>query len=404
MDILQNIKDQSLQIVESYIALTQINSTNWRSTCPFHDSNNNTTLSVVKMNNGKIIIKCFSEDCINSNIFAFVAKMENLDCSTQFKEVMKIAGSKVGITITDTNSGIGKTLINTENRKSHIFESNIFIPQNKFAIEYLKTRGITEEDIREHRIGLAEHGDLKGRVTFPYTKNSQILGFTARTLIDDPEKFKNSKQSQIFDKSELLWGLDHSQLAIQKTHEVTIVEGVMDFFAYKRIGIHTVSPVTDKISEGHAKTLHALFGDKLRVTLSLDGDEHGTLGTTKSAKELLKQQIYNISVVVYPSDVKDPGEFFEKGRMEELKKAHTQKISFTQWIADQYLKNCTNSGDTLQAITEAIKEVLPQKSEQQFPTLFLYAFFTDLANRSPLLPNGEEGATMIHDHWAVLHK
>lgn len=394
----REIKERALEVIQSYVSLKQVSSTNWRASCPFHGGKNPTSFSVW-YTNGDYVIKCHAQEgCVKGDVFEFVARMEgHHDLKTQFREVMKAAGDRCGVKVVDKKAKADplKPLYDVEERRCCFFEASIRDPSLKYIYRMLYARGVTRSDIVKHRIGLGGTGFFGGRITFPYIYRGKVLGFTGRTIYkDSPVKWLNSTDSGIFPKSDILWGVDYADEYIRRTKIAVITEGCFDFYAYRRIGVGSVSPVTNKMSEGHVRFLHDKYGAKLTVVMSFDVDERGIAGTIASVNLLWKYGIYDVSVVRYPNGIKDPGEFYEKYRkkgLRMLKKSFQNRVRFTEWFCERAFRDCKGVEDCMVALKDLQELLIEHRKNETLIAMFL----TDIANQCPLLPNGEEGARMV---------
>ena len=196
---------------------------------------------------------------------------------------------------------------------------------------YCKDRGLTEDDLETWGIGFAletgqptkdwaqnegineelmvdaglfgsssrqkEHGNkylyprFQGRLMFPiYDHRSRLCGFSGRII--DPEaktaKYLNTSETEVFKKSELIYGLNVAANAIAKGRKVVLVEGQLDVIACHRAGLgNTVACLGTAFGDDHRKLLEK-FADEL--TIMLDGDEPGLKATRKVIEEFLTNE------------------------------------------------------------------------------------------------------------------
>lgn len=154
------------------------------------------------------------------------------------------------------------------------------------AATYFKSRGFSEKDLLDS--GLVSERDKGGvydrfhhRVMFPIRdERGRMAGFGARVL--DPEdvpKFINSPQTVLFDKGQLLYGLDRARKLIREAEQAVIVEGYLDVIALHQAGFaNAISPM------GTALTEHQLYLLKRytrRIVLALDPDAAGDKATLR---------------------------------------------------------------------------------------------------------------------------
>ncbi len=141
-----------------------------------------------------------------------------------------------------------------------ILSGNKNNPEFRNALHYLKTRGITREDIVRYNIGYCETGEYSGMIIIPsYDDNGKLNFFTGRSYYKDATfKHKNPKVSKDIIGFELL---------INWNEPVTIVEGAFDAIAAKRNAI----PLFGKIILDKLKS--AIISNNVKtVYIALDSD------------------------------------------------------------------------------------------------------------------------------------
>ncbi len=226
------------------------------------------------------------------------------------------------------------------------------------AREYLKKRGITSETIQKFQVGVAgsQHDGLvqflanakapmdlardfglirasqktsgdydffRERVLFPLIDlRGRVCGFGGRILpsIDaKPSEYKlpkylNSAESDLFHKSNFLYGLYQAKLAIREEEVAIVVEGYFDVISLHQAGIeNVVAPCGTSLTEEHLKMLSRLAK---KVIVFFDQDEAGITATTKSMELGLKHGalLYGIR---FDSKL-DPDEFLLENPAEHL--------------------------------------------------------------------------------------
>jgi DNA primase len=110
--------------------------------------------------------------------------------------------------------------------------------------------------------------------------NGRMAGFGARALRDeDNPKYLNSPQNPLFDKGNLLYGLDKARKGIRTQNEAVIVEGYMDVIGLHQAGFaNAVSPMGTALSEQQLRQLKRL---STRIVLALDPDAAGDKATLR---------------------------------------------------------------------------------------------------------------------------
>ena len=210
-------------------------------------------------------------------------------------------------------------------------------PAGEPVREYLTSRGLREEVCHEFRLGLSPTGAklskgagekgftreelgaagllsrrggdyFERRLMFPLTDaRGRIVGFQARKLHEnDPlrGKYVNSPESELFRKSNVLYGLNLARAAISKEDRALVVEGNTDVIALRQAGVlPVVASMGTALTEAQLKELGRLTR---RLFLCFDSDAAGEDATLRGM-ELAAKQSFDVRVVALPSG-KDPAD------------------------------------------------------------------------------------------------
>lgn len=168
---------------------------------------------------------------------------------------------------------------------------------SKHVLKYLYDRGLTQKEIKDWMLGW--DGE---KITFPLIdKYRNVIGFTRRWLnvpAGRNDKYRNSKESTIFDKSKYFYGIHNIDT---KKKYVRITEGSMDVIkAHKYGASNVIATLGTAFTEEHAKIIKRLG---MIPVLVYDGDEAGKKAMKKAAGYLAELGIY--SKVVVLDDNKD---------------------------------------------------------------------------------------------------
>jgi DNA primase len=215
----------------------------------------------------------------------------------------------------------------------HLWDSAAGEPVRK----YLESRGLGEEISKTFRLGLSPGTDAlarkareKGftanelaaasltrrggrdyftnRLMFPLTDvRGRIVGFQARKLReDDPMrgKYVNSQESELFHKSELLYGLHLARAAVAKQDRALVVEGNTDVIALRQAGLEpVVASMGTALTEKQLRELGRLTK---RLFLCFDSDSAGEDATLRGM-ELAVAEGFDVKIVTLPKG-KDPAD------------------------------------------------------------------------------------------------
>src|SRR5205823_1827215 len=146
------------------------------------------------------------------------------------------------------------------------------------------------------------------RLMFPLTDaRGRVIGFQARKLHEDDPlrgKYVNSPESELFHKSNVLYGLHLARAAITKEDRAIVVEGNTDVIALRQAGLQpVVASMGTALTERQLKELSRLTQ---RVFLCFDSDAAGEEATLRGM-ELALRQGFDVRVVALPHG-KDPAD------------------------------------------------------------------------------------------------
>ena len=328
-----------LDVVGSYVKLTKTG-INYRGLCPFHNEKGPSFF----VSPGRQMWKCFG--CgKGGDIFEFVKEIEGVE----FGDALRILANKAGVELKRENPQITserKRLYEICDLACSFFEKQLGnSAYGKEAKEYLLKRGITEESIKKWRLGYSpdtwqglsdflvgrgynreeivraglavqsEKGNnpydrFRGRIIFPiFDLNSQVIGFTARVFKDDGKKeiakYINTPQTILYDKSNVLYGLNFAKVAVRKNNQCVLTEGQTDTIMCQQAGFeNTVAVSGTALTPRHLNVLKRYTDNLL---LSFDMDVAGDTAT-KRGINLAESQGFNIKVIDTYSGAKDPAE------------------------------------------------------------------------------------------------
>jgi DNA primase len=185
--------------------------------------------------------------------------------------------------------------------------------QKGYKKEQLLALGLTKE---------SDSGKLfdfyHGRVIFPiHSALGKTLGFGARTLKQGEKiaKYFNSPESEVYHKSDILYGFFFAKKAIRTNDNLYLVEGYTDVISLYAAGIeNVVSSSGTALTKGQIKLLAS---QTQNITLVYDGDAAGIKASLRGIDMLLESGL-NVKTVMLPEG-EDPDSFARKTTQEELK-------------------------------------------------------------------------------------
>lgn len=340
-------KNDIVDVISQYVHL-QKKGSNYTCCCPFH----NEKTPSFSVNQARQIYKCFG--CgEGGSVITFLQKYENMT----FPEAIKFLAERAGVALPEeTNSKANRA---RENRRARLLEVNkeaakyyYYIlrssrgdvgmdylerrglteeTRNQFGLgyatvsgndilAYLKSKGFKDEEIRDS--GLASFSEQKGlsskfwnRVMFPIQdSNHRVIGFGGRVMGEGEPKYLNSPETEIFDKSRNLYGLNFARTSRKKNF--ILCEGYMDVIALHQAGFNqAVASLGTAFTSGQANLLRRYTTD---VLLAYDSDGAGTKAAIRAIQILRETGLY--SKVINMKPYKDPDEFIKNLGAEEFQK------------------------------------------------------------------------------------
>lgn len=212
------------------------------------------------------------------------------------------------------------------------------------AARYMEQRGILPVTAVAWRLGLNA-----SRLMLPIRDGQgRCCGFSGRSLNGEEPKYRNSSGDLLFQKSQLLFGLDRATDAIRRSGETLLVEGPLDVIQLHQAGLDNALAAL-----GTAVTIEQLqrlqrSGTK-RLWLAYDGDSAGTNATARLvtlARPLLLRGDLDLLVVPFPPG-EDPDSLLRSQSVGALRACLAQGRHWLHWELDRLLADLHNHPDDL---------------------------------------------------------
>lgn len=309
----------------------------YKGLCPFHREKTPS----FHVDRDKGLFYCFG--CgTGGDVFKFLTLTERFT----FPEAVEHVASRVGIELpkrTRTSRDSDKDdLLDVIDDASAAFHQALGFPDNP-AARYLHERGVPKEIVTKYGFGYApeswdyilrrlsgKHGEQKlekaglitprkektgyydrfrNRLIIPiHSETGALVGFGGRSLDGSEPKYLNSPESEIFNKSRLLYNLHRSKDAMRKIDRAILVEGYFDAIAIDHAGVPgVVASMGTSLTSGQASLLRRYTR---RVVICYDGDEAGRHATLRAAPVLLSAGLF-VEVLDLMGE-KDPDSLVQK--------------------------------------------------------------------------------------------
>ena len=276
----------------------------WQGLCPFHSEKSGS----FSVNAEEKLYYCFG--CVaKGDVITFVREIEHLDFVGAVEKLAARAG--VALHYTDEGEDEGrkrrKALLGAVARAVDWYHERLLsAPDAAPARGYLRSRGLTGDDVRAYKVGWAPEGwdtlaralrlpddvfvdaglgflnsrkrptdAFRGRVLFPiYDVTGDAVGFGGRIMPGETgPKYKNSVDSSIYNKSNLLYGLNWAKADIVRADEAIVCEGYTDVIGFAKAGVpRAVATCGTALTEQHVQRLRSFAR---RLVLAFDADAAG---------------------------------------------------------------------------------------------------------------------------------
>lgn len=364
------------EVVGDYVSLRR-RGVNMIGLCPFH--NEKTPSFTVSPAKG--ICKCFG--CgKGGNSVNFIMELEQLN----YYEALKHLAKKYNIEVVEKELTAEQLAYRNDRESMFIvneFAKNYFsttlhehIDGKAIGMSYFRERGFNEDIIRKFQLGYSldvrdgftqeaqkqgykkeflvktglthenDNGQLsdrfRGRVMFPvHTLSGKVVAFGGRILKKDDKmaKYVNSPESEVYHKSNELYGIYFSKQAIVKADRCFLVEGYTDVISMHQSGIeNVVASSGTSLTQGQIRLIHRFTPN---ITVIYDGDAAGIKASIRGIDMLLEEGM-NIKVVLLPEG-EDPDSFAKKQNASDFI-AHIEKnsLDFIRFKTNLLLKDAGN--------------------------------------------------------------
>jgi DNA primase len=347
MDIVSEIKSRLNieDVVSQYVQLKKAGR-NLKGLCPFHQEKTPSFM----VSPEKQLAYCFG--CHKGgDVIAFIQEIEGLE----FKEAVNLLAEKCGIDPLKYQFSLKSKYSKSEKEELYDIHNTVtdyyvnFLWNSQKGVEvlkYLRNRGLTDESIKNFKLGLAPdsfeethmylvkkgysrklinlsglagakdtntekiYDRFRNRLMIPiYDSLGRIIAFGGRALKDDDNpKYLNSPDTPIYNKSEILYGYNFAKNFIKENGNVLIVEGYFDVIMSYQDGVkNVVASSGTALSSKQIKLIKRLTKD---IIFCFDTDNAG-IDAAKRGFELAQKEDMNVKVLIIPN-AKDPADFIKE--------------------------------------------------------------------------------------------
>ena len=342
---------QIVDVVSDFVTLRK-RGVNYIGLCPFHDEKTGSFI----VSPAKGIFKCFGCGKGGGPVH-FIMEHEQLDYPSALKYLAKkyhIEVVEKELTPEEQQSQSDREAmfaLNTWAQSYFMQQMNNTEDGRAIGLSYFRSRGFTDETIAKfglgycldksdamtmtalhsgykadfiEKCGLGSRRDngtwydrFRGRVIFPvHTLSGKVVAFGGRVLKKDDKtaKYVNSPESEIYHKSNELYGIYFAKQSIVKQDRCFLVEGYTDVISMHQAGItNVVASSGTSLTPGQIRLIHRFTPN---ITVLYDGDAAGIKASIRGI-DLLLEEGMNVKVVLLP-DGEDPDSFAQNNNASDF--------------------------------------------------------------------------------------
>lgn len=391
-----------VEVVGDYVKLKKSGS-GFSGLCPFHNEKTPSFHVTPKLG----IYKCFG--CGESgDVFSFVMQMEGIS----FPESLRSLADRYGIDIPDEQVAGDDEFTHLREGVLHVLKfAGLFFYRNLIESEeaesarnYLENRGYDKKIWRSFGLGYASsnsgllraaqkeglseeylleadlikpsnRGDghydtFRDRLIFPiFNPAGRVIAFAGRILTENKKtaKYINSAQTVVYNKSEVVYGVNFAKNEIRKEEEVILVEGYTDVITMNQFGVKNV--VASSGTSLTSSQIKILMRYGKRIVMIYDADSAGQSAMVRGMDIALEQGM-NVQLMELP-DGEDPDSFvkqFGKESFLEFKNKHAEDfVTFTIHKAEKESKldGPAERADVINGILQSIA-LIPGELDRSF--------------------------------------
>ncbi|WP_407441127.1 DNA primase [Fibrobacter sp.] len=414
-EVIQQLKSQAdiSLVIQQFLPLKKTGTNRYAGVCPFHDDHSPS----MSVNPTLGIYKCFACGA-GGDVFKFVQEHEKIDFNGAVEWVANFVGYDLPKFNTKENAEVTeeRAMVRKLNELAcEWFEQQLSLCPK--ALQYLAKRNISEATRKEFHIGYAPDGregfigyaarngfspkdcvkaglavekqnggisdKFRDRLMIAIQNLSGVVvAFGGRDLAPKQEgferpKYMNSPDTALYNKSDILFGLNHSRNAIAKEGAVIIVEGYFDLISLYQGGVQNVVAASGTaLTETHANILSRYAKTAYLV---FDGDAAGQKATLRSLEIVLPKGINpRVFALSRPDGTKiDPDNFVNERGADAFRAELTNAVDWLDYLASR--KKLQSIEDRAEFITYAkslVKSIENKELQNLYANLIAERFDT----------------------------
>ncbi|MCM1290614.1 MAG: DNA primase [Prevotella sp.] len=382
-----------VEVVSDYVHLTR-RGANFMGLCPFH----NERTPSFSVNRRKNFCYCFSCHKGGSPV-NFIMEKEGIS----YHDALLQLADKYGIKVEERELSDEERAAQSQREAMlvvnewamRLFEKNLHESEEgrNIGLEYFYQRGVTDESIKEFHLGYSldkstalidearkagydlnvlksvgligesREGRLydrfRGRVIYPIMNSAgKTIAFGGRDLKGGPAKYINSPESELYKKSNELYGIYQAKNSIGRDETCFLVEGYMDVIGMWQSGLqNTIASSGTALTNGQIALIHRFAKN---VVLIYDGDNAGIKAALRGIDMLLSHSL-NLKILLLP-DGDDPDSFARKHTPEEFRDyVNKNAVDVIRFKTEVLMKDASNDpikrSEAIHSIVQSIANI-----------------------------------------------
>jgi DNA primase len=371
-----------VDVLGSYLKLEKAGA-NYKAKCPFHNEKSASFFVSPERQS----FYCFGCQA-KGDIFTFVERFEGLDFKGSLKHLADRAGVKLEWAQKPEEQDKRDRVFSIMEASTMFFEKNL--KKEMTAGVYLEKRGISKKSISDWRVGFAlpewrtaleeleAHGfkkpdildagmvkktedgkkyydTFRGRLMFPiFDTAGRVIAFSGRIMHDDGKspKYLNSPETELFKKSEVLYGFNFAKAEIRRLDYTILVEGQMDLVLSHQAGTkNTVASSGTAFTLAHLEKIKKLSN---KILVAYDADDAGRKAAKKVGEMALSLGM-EVKIAVLPEG-EDPASVIQNSP-EEWKNAIAGAVDLISFLTKNAVTK--HKGHSIKLAKELKEEVIP---------------------------------------------
>jgi DNA primase len=380
-----------LAVVSAHTELRPAGANEYVGRCPFHDERTPS----FGVNPVEKVYHCFGCQA-SGDVFRFVMETEGLD----FTGALKTLADRFGVELQTEQEDPEAAQRRQRRERLHALLDRAATYYARYlwegreaqpAREYLTTRGLREQTLRDFRVGYAPsawdrmltasrragfteaellatglaqrsktnpgriYDRFRERIMFPATDaRGNVLGFGARAMRENQQpKYLNTGEGELYHKRSVLFGIDRARAAAARADRIILVEGYTDVLALHQAGLqNAVGIMGTALTEEQIDELRRIAST---LELCLDADRAGQDAMLRAA-QLTDKRNLQLRVVPLPAGT-DPAELIERAGAEALRERVARSEPFVAFHVERILERYDTT--SAEGRDRAFREMLP---------------------------------------------